>query len=85
MQDIGRADKIQEQKMVKTILNVEKLPKLDDTVDAVAIATAGAVNNSNSAVIGSTGNLVQGYNTIDFQSLSNKNVFLENDAVLSVL
>ena len=27
----GRADKMQVQKMVKTILNVEKLPKLDDT------------------------------------------------------
>jgi len=38
------------------------------------------VNNSNSAVIGSTGNLVNGYNTIDFLSLSSKKVFLENDA-----
>lgn len=48
--------------------------------DLVAIATAGAVNNENTAVIGSTGNLVEGYYTLDFQSLSDKKVFLENDA-----
>ena len=52
----------------------------EDEVDVIAIATAGAVNNENTAVIGSTGNLVEGYYTIDFQSLSKKPVFLENDA-----
>ena len=38
------------------------------------------MNNENTAVIGSTGNLVKNYRTIDFQKLSNKKVFLENDA-----
>lgn len=38
----GRADKIQVQKMVKAILNVEKLPKLDDTTDSMAIAICHA-------------------------------------------
>ena len=38
----GRADKIQVQKMVKTILNVEKLPKLDDTTDSMAMAICHA-------------------------------------------
>lgn len=38
----GRADKIQVQKMVKTILNVEKLPKLDDITDSMAIAICHA-------------------------------------------
>ncbi|MCQ2743259.1 MAG: ROK family protein [bacterium] len=52
----------------------------ENEIDLIAIATAGAVNNENTAVIGSTGNLVKGYYTIDFQSLSNKPVFLENDA-----
>lgn len=52
----------------------------ENEVDIIAIATAGAVNNENTAVIGSTGNLVEGYYTIDFQSLSDKPVFLENDA-----
>ena len=34
----GRADKKEVERMVKFSLNVEKLPKLDDTVDAIAIA-----------------------------------------------
>ena len=38
----GRADKIQFQKMVKAILNVENLPKLDDTTDSMAIAICHA-------------------------------------------
>ena len=38
----GRADKIQVQKMVKTILNVETLPKLDDITDSMAIAICHA-------------------------------------------
>ena len=38
----GRADKIQVQKMVKAILNVENLPKLDDTTDSMAAAICHA-------------------------------------------
>lgn len=38
----GRADKKQVQMMVKTILNLEKVPKLDDTTDAIAIAICHA-------------------------------------------
>lgn len=34
----GRADKIQVKNMVKEFLNLEKMPKLDDTTDALAIA-----------------------------------------------
>ena len=49
-------------------------------VDAIAIATAGTVNNTNSGVNGSTGNLPEGYSGINFQSLSDKKVYLENDA-----
>ena len=64
---------------IKTILK-EQINKYEEFVNVIAIATAGAVNNSNTAVIGSTGNLVSGYNTLDFQSLSDKKVFLENDA-----
>lgn len=64
---------------IKKVLK-DQINRYEDEVDVIAIATAGAVNNSNNAVIGSTGNLVQGYNTLDFQSLSSKKVFLENDA-----
>ena len=38
----GRADKTQVQKMVKTILNIEEIPKLDDITDAMAIAICHA-------------------------------------------
>ena len=38
----GRADKIQVQKMVKTILKVDSLPKLDDTTDSMAAAICHA-------------------------------------------
>ena len=38
----GRADKIQVQKMVKAILNVETLPKLDDITDSMAVAICHA-------------------------------------------
>ena len=38
----GRADKIQVQRMVRMILNVEKLPKLDDTTDSMAMAICHA-------------------------------------------
>lgn len=56
------------------------ISKHENDVDAIAIATAGAVNNENSKVISSTANLVKGYNQLDFQSLSSKKVFVENDA-----
>ena len=79
---VSEIDKFSTPKTIDGIKKVlkEQISKYESKVDAIAIATAGAVNNSNTAVIGSTGNLVQGYSSIDFQSLSNKKVFLENDA-----
>ena len=38
----GRADKIQVQRMVKMVLNEEKLPKLDDITDSMAIGICHA-------------------------------------------
>ena len=64
---------------IKTLLKTQ-IAKYENKVDVIAIATAGAVDNANSKVLGSTGNLVEGYYTIDFKSLSSKKVFLENDA-----
>ena len=64
---------------IKEILT-SQIGKYEDDVDVVAIATAGAVNNENNAVLGSTGNLVKDYYTINFSGLSKKRVFLENDA-----
>ncbi len=56
------------------------IEKYENEVDAIAFSTAGAVNNENTKVIGSTGNLVKGYKTIEFDKLSKKKVFVENDA-----
>ena len=79
---IGEIDKFSTPKTLDGIKDTLKsqIKKHEDEVDVIAIATAGAVNNENTSVIGSTGNLVEGYPTIDFQSLSKKRVFLENDA-----
>lgn len=64
---------------IKEILTTQ-ISKYESDVDIIAIATAGAVNNENTGVIGSTGNLVEGYYTIEFSKLSEKKVFVENDA-----
>ena len=79
---IGEIDKFQTPKTLDKIKQIlkEQISKYENRVDAIAIATAGAVNNDNTSVIGSTGNLPQGYSSIDFQSLGTKRVFLENDA-----
>lgn len=64
--------------IIETLKNI--ISKHESAIDFVALATAGAVNNENSKVIGSTANLPKGYNEIDFQKLSDKKVFIENDA-----
>ena len=64
---------------IKSLLKTQ-ITRFENEVDVIAIATAGAVNNENTKVLGSTGNLVEGYYTIDFQALSSKKVFVENDA-----
>ena len=65
---------------LKNIVN-----KYKNEFDIITIATAGAVNNENTRILSSTGNLPVGYNKIDFQSLSiDKKVVIENDANCSV-
>lgn len=49
-------------------------------IDAIGLSSAGAVNMENTRVVSSTPNLPQGYNEIDFSTLSDKKVFVENDA-----
>lgn len=77
--------KIEKHSTPKTLVEFEILFKdifstYENDVDVIAIATAGAVNNENTKVISSTGNLVKGYNQINFQSFTSKKVFIENDA-----
>ncbi len=79
---VSEIDKFSTPKTLDEIKNVLKIQieKYENEIDVISIATAGAVNNQNTAVIGSTGNLPQGYSSINFQELSKKPVFLENDA-----
>ncbi|MBR3605758.1 MAG: ROK family protein [Candidatus Gastranaerophilales bacterium] len=78
----SEVEKISTPKTVSEIIFALKeiISKFEDVIEFVAIATAGAVNNENTAIIGSTANLPAGYKDIDFQSLSSKKVFIENDA-----
>ena len=62
---------------------IQKLQKTEK-IDAIAIATAGAVNNENSQVIGSTGNLPKDYSSTNFKEIFEKKFnlpfLIENDA-----
>ena len=53
---------------------------LEEDIDGVAIATAGAVNSQGTAITSHVGNLPEGYNKTDFMSLTVKPVLVENDA-----
>ncbi|MCM1339892.1 MAG: ROK family protein [Muribaculaceae bacterium] len=64
---------------IKTVfLNIIK--KYEDVVDVIAFSTCGAVNNENSGILGSTGNIAKEYPNLKFKELSKKPVFVENDA-----
>jgi glucokinase len=56
------------------------IKKHEREVDIIAFSTCGAVNNNNDHILGSTGNIAQGYPDMPFNKLSNKPVFVENDA-----
>ena len=62
----------------------ETLKKIIDEnyndIDVIGLSSAGAVNLENTKVVSSTPNLPSGYNNIDFSTLSNKKVYVENDA-----
>ena len=53
---------------------------LEDDIDGVAIATAGAINNDNNKIISHVGNLPEKYNELDFTALTSQPILLENDA-----
>lgn len=58
----------------------EIIKKHENDVDVIAFSTCGAVNNQNSKILGSTGNIAKGYPQMPFLELSTKPVFVENDA-----
>ena len=49
-------------------------------IDVIGLSSAGAVNLENTRVLSSTPNLPNGYNQIDFSTLCDKKVYVENDA-----
>ena len=61
--------------LFKSIIN-----KYENEVDVISFSTCGAVNNENTAIVGSTGNIASGYPNMNFISLSRKPVYVENDA-----
>ena len=61
--------------LFKSVIN-----EFENEADIVAFATAGAVNIDNTKVESSTPNMPEGYNSLDFSTLTDKPVFVENDA-----
>ena len=69
----------------KDIVELEKtfksiIKKHEEEVNIIALATAGAINLENTAVVSSTPNMPEGYRSINFSQLSKKPVYIENDA-----
>ena len=56
------------------------ISKYENDVDVIAFSTCGSVNNANTGILGSTGNIAKGYPTMSFPALSTKKVYVENDA-----
>ena len=79
---IGEIEKYSTPKNYDEIVSTFKdiISKHEKNIDIVAFSTCGAVNNENTKIISSTGNIAVGYNQTDFKSLSTKPVFVENDA-----
>lgn len=62
----------------QTFLDI--IAKHEKNVDVIAFSTCGAVNNQNTGILGSTGNIASEYPKMKFSELSKKPVFVENDA-----
>ncbi len=72
------------QKILEAICELIGEFKRDNEIKVIGIATAGAVNNENSKVIGSTGNLPSDYSQTEWKKILEEKfncfVLLENDA-----
>ncbi|MDD3237208.1 MAG: ROK family protein [Candidatus Gastranaerophilales bacterium] len=80
--EISKINKIQTPKTTPEIIAVFKqvIQEHESDIDAVAFATAGAINLENTRVASSTPNLPEGYPDIEFEKLTKKPVYVENDA-----
>lgn len=66
------------EEIVQSLRDIIKL--YEQEIEAVAIATAGAVDVNNQRIVSSVGNMAKGYQNTNFQELSSKPVYIENDA-----
>lgn len=83
LSEIKRCSTPKTTKEIVTLLK-DIITEYQDEIDAVGLSSAGAVNIDNTRVVSSTPNLPDGYNDIDFSILSDKKVFVENDANCAV-
>ncbi len=79
---LGEVEKHSTPKTFDEIKKVFKeiISKHEQDVDVIAFSTCGAVNNENTGIVGSTGNIAKEYPSMPFTDLSKKPVFVENDA-----
>ena len=79
---LGEVEKHSTPKTFDEIKKVFKeiISKHEQNVDVIAFSTCGAVNNENTGIVGSTGNIAKEYPSMPFTDLSKKPVFVENDA-----
>jgi glucokinase len=79
---VGEVEKHSTPKTFDEIKKVFKeiIVKHEQNVDVIAFSTCGAVNNENTGIVGSTGNIAKEYPSMPFTDLSKKPVFVENDA-----
>ncbi len=79
---LGEVEKYSTPKVFDEIKKVFKeiISKHEQDVDVIAFSTCGAVNNENTGIVGSTGNIAKEYPSMPFTDLSKKPVFVENDA-----
>ncbi len=71
-------------KILEIAFNIIEKLRTQQEISAIAIASAGAANNENTKIIGSTGNLPSDYSSTEFSKIFsekfNMPAFIENDA-----
>lgn len=79
---VGDVEKYSTPKSLEEIKSIIEtaVKKYEKDIDTIGISTAGAVNNENTRVFSSTGNLVSNYRDLNFQEISSLPVYVENDA-----
>ena len=83
LSDIKRKPTPKNSEEIKNTLK-EIIAEHYNEIEVVGLSSAGAVNLENTMVVSSTPNLPKGYNEIDFSTLCDKKVFVENDANCAV-